>query len=386
MRNAASQKSLTKHFRKKTKSLSSTSELQRLSESVGQSEHARKLQHLEFCITEDEPMDSATMDNIEKVVTAVLSLLRQHLVEGCLQRLSICLQDNGELRDWEVAWQIVACGWTVLVRSLTSSDLVINELDVFTTSFGSISLDKFYPSASLAALAGSFNRLRSLYLSLSHSPDDVIDARLDDTSDGSSGDAFEDGLENLLDDSKPSVEKSQSYCNALCDFLNLCPALQHLGLHWYILTYEDTAPLLEQQKLLEYIVRRCAISNLQSVSLRGIYTSQAVLLRLAERSQLRSVVMDNTYLVGNDTFRPFFDYITPNLDTVRLSDLWEAMSIDFEFADPPEIRQKLIREGLSARQPIAYHQCRIQPNDEIEVVMRMRKQRLEYGPPQIQRV
>ncbi|KAK4612268.1 hypothetical protein CLAFUW4_12705 [Fulvia fulva] len=112
VRSAASQKSFIKHFERKIKSFSNTSSLQRLSASLTQSGHARKLQHLDFRLTEDEPMNPTDLATIaiEQAVTALLCTLRKHLAEGCLQRLSIRLQDTGELRDWERAWEVVAGG------------------------------------------------------------------------------------------------------------------------------------------------------------------------------------------------------------------------------------------------------------------------------------
>lgn len=272
------------------------------------------------------------------------------------------------------------------MRSLAVSGLGIEELDAFTGSFGSIGVDKFCPTD--VSSPRCFRSVRRLDLSLSHSVGDVLDDSLDDSSDDSLEDALEKRLENngLDDSSKPSVEKSQGYCNTLCDFVTLCPALQHLGLHWYTLTYKTkpTAPLTAQQNFLAHIAQQCPLPTLHSISLRGIHTSQAPLLVLAAKSPLRSVELDNTSIAATDTFRPFFDIITPNLDTVRYSNLWEgeiSIDFDFEFAESSEVRKEWIGEGREARRPVKYYQSRVQPSGEIEVVRGMRKQRREYGPP-----
>lgn len=44
-------------------------------------------------------------------------------------------------------------------------------------------------------------------------------------------------------------------------------------------------------------------------------------------------------------FCPFLDYIALNLDTLGVCSLWQEYSIYYDVADPPEIRQQLIREG-----------------------------------------
>lgn len=355
---ASSQEHFTRYFTRRSVLISETPEIQHLIDSVGESEHARKLQHLDLIM----PIDPVNMEAIAQNVVATCCALQRNLPGGCLPCLSINLQLRVEIYDWKRTWEVIAGGWQILVRSLATSGLVINEFDAFSKASGSISLDRvYYPLVPSTVLSPCFSRLRNLDISLSY------------------------GLEDVIDNSNQSLEKSERYCNSFCDFVNLCPALQHLGLHWYILTYDDeTAPLMRQQNLLDYIVRQCPLSNLQSVCLRGIHTSSAVLLRLAEKCQLRSVEMDNVYLRGTDTFRVFFNHITPTLHSVRLSELWEERIIEFDIVHPlsvERISRKLIRQGVSARGPIEYHQSQSIPSGDIEVLQTMRDRRAEYGPP-----
>lgn len=355
--------------------LSDLAALQRLALSLEESEHVRKLEHLDFIIAEDETIDAIRMETVTEKVVRTLRTVHQQLPNGCLKHMSIRLRADNQLRgwDWRRAWRVSACGWAVLIRSLTESGLFIHELEAFVNSPGSISLDLVYPSVPSTALARCFSRVRSLDLSLSPSPEDAYHDRLEDISDDSSEDETDDNIQ--------SVERSQEYCNRLCEFVNLCQDLQHLGLHWYSLSYEDSTPLIEQQKVFDYVVRRCTMSNLRSVSLKGIHTTHASLLQLAEKSQLRSVEMDYTFLKGNDTFRAFFDHITPNLESVKLSHLFEEVLIKFEDGDLRQPSQEWMKEGASSRQPLKYHQCWRPPNGELEVMQELGRQRREYGPP-----
>ena len=199
-----------------------------------------------------------------------------------------------------------------------------------------------------------------------------------------------------------SLATGQRNTNAFCQFLQLCPNLEALQLHWYgtYRPWDLTQALVEEKRFFDRVADFCRFPSLERLTLKGIYTSEAALISFLRQTRLRSLDMEEIHLYltdhdTTDTFRPVFDYLvghSERLEHVHFDNLFEADRLIFFNNAPghphfphsagPNGPNVITRTGADARKPIEYH-LRIGwgglPGSPYVHEQRMKRQ-LEYGP------
>ncbi|KFZ23875.1 hypothetical protein V502_01636 [Pseudogymnoascus sp. VKM F-4520 (FW-2644)] len=286
---------------------------------------------------------------------------------GCLQSMSLTFKD-GEDSSWESVWMTAAKCFKHTMLALHGNQLPIKSLDVFIgVTRCSLSIDQLATILELN-LSASLQRLKCLSMSLSHH-----------VADGPEGEEMR------------ALATGERHTNALCKFLQYCPVLEDLQLHWYNLRVSNlTDALTEEQRFFDRVAQSCQFPFLKRFTLKGIRTSDAALLSFLRQVQLNSIEMEEIHL-HTGKFHPVFDYLVKHmekLEYVHLDNLWENQLIyfdapgepHFDISGPPMGPNVLTRSGADARMPIKYQHSSGYPSGTMEATNWRRKRQRQYGP------
>lgn len=179
---------------------------------------------------------------------------------------------------------------------------------------------------------------------------------------------------------------------AICKFIQHCPVLEDLQLHWYTLrTTNLTNAISEEELFFDRVAQSCQFPFLKRCTLKGIRTSAATLLSFLRQMQLKSIEMEEIQLQPGEV-RLVFDYLVKHmeqLEHVHLNDLWERRIIYFDApgephfpgSDPPIGPSILTRTGTDARTPIKYQYSKGYALGSVKASQWRRKKDMQYGPP-----
>ncbi|KFY09063.1 hypothetical protein V492_05653 [Pseudogymnoascus sp. VKM F-4246] len=300
---------------------------------------------------------------------------------GCLQSVSITMEDQNKGSSGYV-WMNAAKCFEHTMQALHGSQLPIKSLDVF---FGatrcSLSIDQL-PTILELDLSASLQQLKCLSMSLSHH------------------EAYKPS-NSYISPREPEGKEMRAHASgrrhtdALCKFLQRCPVLEDLQLHWYRLyAFQLSRASNEEQRFFNRVVQSCQFPFLKRCTLKGIKTTETALLSFLRQMQLNSIVMEEIHL-RTGKFGPVFDCLVERmeqLEYLHFENLWESQLILFDAPGkphfcgpgmrPPHVltRTVLTRSGADARMPIKYKLDSGRTSGEMEVTNWIMKRQREYGP------
>lgn len=196
---------------------------------------------------------------------------------------------------------------------------------------------------------------------------------------------------------KKSLAFGQKHVSSISRFLQLCPNLKALQLHWYwtLAPVYLSRAMTEETYFFDHIAESCQFPSLERLTLRGIYTSEAALVSFLRQVKLRSIDIEYIHIKLQGRFRPVFDCLvehSEHLEHIHFGNLFEADRPIF-FNDTPEFPlfphssegnspKAIIRTGVYARRPIEYH---LRPRNPLPFSCPMKEEQrkylsLEYGP------
>ncbi|CZR69080.1 uncharacterized protein PAC_18981 [Phialocephala subalpina] len=383
----ASQGVFKRHFRTKKVQLTIKPHLERAISIAQQRRYATLLEHLTLVSLPTSTLGPDSQRGEHEQGSACLELLHRALelfclnsARGCLPTIALVIEGAGEdgpnrPRIWDAA----ASCFNITMLALGSSKLPIEALDIFgSVRCCSLACDQvaaMLAKIDISILTESLRGLKQLYMSL----------------------AYHERREPESEYTK-SLAFGQANTSAICRFLELCPALRDLQLHWYN-TYgshsEDalTDPLKEEKSFFDRIARSGRFPSLHRCTLKGIYTSEAALLSFSRQVQhLHHLDMDEIHLGTSGMFRPFFEYLAqdmPELEYLHLDNLWEERLIYFDAPGkshfPHSGRRSngpntITRTGADARKPIRYQFSHGVALGSPQASNWARKLRRQYGP------
>ncbi|CZR64768.1 uncharacterized protein PAC_14667 [Phialocephala subalpina] len=346
------------HFRRKRVKLT-PEQLQRAISVTQQHRYGCLLEHLTLVgipsFLSQDLQTTAYQQNIARLLRQALETICLNSARGCLPAICLIIDGAGKgdslhLKNWDKRWSIweaAAECFEMTMLAIGSSQLSIEVLDIFdSVKRCSLACDQVSPILAKINLADSLRNLKQLSMSLSfHERRRPEPEHMEST-------AF--GTENVA---------------AICRFLQLCPHLEDLKLHFYG-TYSIscagglTHALRAELLFFNQVSESCQFPCLGRLSLNGIYTSEAALLSFLRQAQLRSLDMNEIHLQG--TYRPIFDHLVEHmnqLEYVHLNDLFEANLINFNAPGKPHFPtlgrrgngpNEITRIGTDARKPIDY--------------------------------
>ncbi|KFY69308.1 hypothetical protein V496_00352 [Pseudogymnoascus sp. VKM F-4515 (FW-2607)] len=368
------------HFRNKTITTSSTEQLHRAVSMTQRQGFGCLLEHLTLVglPKSRNPKDAAVL------LGQTMKNLRLGLAGCCLPSLSLVIADGVKFEDysfiedsssWQSVWETAAECFEASMRALSVSEIPIESLDVFSgVTCCSLSLDRLATIQDLN-LSASLQRLKRLSMSLSHHM--VYDLENRESEESEEMQALTTGERNT---------------RAICKFLQHCPVLEDLQLHWYTLrTTNLTNAISEEELFFDRVAQSCQFPFLKRCTLKGIRTSAATLLSFLRQMQLNSIEMEEIQLQPGE-FRLVFDYLVKHmeqLEHVHLNDLWERRLIYFDApgephfpgSEPPIGPNTLTRTGTDARMPIKYQYSRGYALGSVKASQWRRKKDMQYGPP-----
>jgi hypothetical protein len=148
----------------------------------------------------------------------------------------------------------------------------------------------------------SFNwsRLRCLSLSLTQHVRASPEVGIDEGDD-----------EPTYDVTEESTHAGDRRVQAVVDFFSLIPNIEQLNLHWYgsrIPLHTLTAAEHAENDCFDKLFLAISFHKLKNLTLRGLYTTQAALLKILTTPSLEQVHLACVHL--NSSFRPILDCIT----------------------------------------------------------------------------
>ncbi|KFX98829.1 hypothetical protein V490_02088 [Pseudogymnoascus sp. VKM F-3557] len=368
------------HFRNKTITMSSSEQLHRAVSMTQRQGFGCLLEHLTLVglPKSRNPKDTAVL------LGQTMRNLRLGLAGGCLLSLSLVIEDGVKYEGfrlindssiWKSVWETAGECFEATMQALSASELPVKSLDVFSgVTCCSLSLDRLATIGELD-LSAPLRRLKWLSMSLSHHM--VYNLRRRGSEESEEMQALTTGERNT---------------RAICKFLQLCPDLEDLQLHWYRLrTTNLTNAISEENLFFDRVAESCRFPFLKRCILKGIRTSAATLLSFLRQMQLNSIEMEEIHLQPGE-FRLVFDFLAKHMDQlehVHLNDLWERRLIYFDApgephfpgSRPPIGPNTLTRTGADARMPIKYQLSRGFALDSLKCSQWGKKKQIQYGPP-----
>ncbi|KAE8349598.1 hypothetical protein BDV28DRAFT_140955 [Aspergillus coremiiformis] len=271
---------------------------------------------------------------------------------------------------WKRVWDAAAHVFRATALALARSHLAVETLNIFyDVDCCSLPCGEFAKLWRKANLSDSLAHTTTVALSLSHQQSNRQRNRR-----------------------MPPFKVGRTNTHAITYFLNLCPKLETLQLHWYNLDLLNlTEAQKEEQLFFNRIVDFCRFEGLKHLTLKGIYTSEMKLHYFLRHIRLRSLSMEQIRL-DRGTFRPIFEYLSLNMRQLRyihFDDFWEEKLLYFEAPGQPHfpsagglnLPNAITRTGSDARKLVEY---RFSPGRSLvsdECTQWVEKHWRLYGPP-----
>lgn len=351
------------------------------------------LEHLTLVAIPTSLQQEHSSDPASQLTHLLQELLKTIILNakrGCLPSLTLTVKGAGQLPrrtillpgqtslpiddpkhlSRAITWEIAATCFDTTIRAIAANKLPVESLNIFASTLRySLACDKITTTLStlhVPSLAESLTTLRKLSLSLS--PHEC-------SSD---------------DQSQQCLEFGKTQTNAICHFLQLCPNLTELHLHWYKSGTADGDAGTEEKHFFERIAESCRFPLLEVLILEGIHTTEAALLSFLQNVRLRRFVMDEVHLGDSGLFRPITDYLFEHMKHAELhfDNLWEARLVEFDAPGKPHFPSSgrgsgpnfIIRTGQDVSlEAIRYRQSDGYALGSSECHNWRRERRLRYG-------
>ena len=296
--------------------------------------------------------------------------------------------------SWKLIWACCRSTYQTVMQSLQLSELSLDKLDVFSSqrrcslACNDVQLPEQYrlgPNRSLEniktvclSISGRIIDETSRNLQITGDPDDDIDW-------SSKPEEFDmEVLRALATDDTNFTGVASLLCGAA--------NLERLDLHWYrFLGHRIHVSDRQEHRLFARISETVALPKLQSCTLRGVYLTEESLLALLHKSSLKQLRLEEAQMMAG-TWRAVFDYCTTaasGMEYLHFDDLWEERLLYFDEPGEPKFpslggshgTNTLIRAGVEARKPIAYHFTSDRPLGSPQAYVWREQRQREYGPP-----
>ncbi|KAF2148009.1 hypothetical protein K461DRAFT_272196 [Myriangium duriaei CBS 260.36] len=316
-----------------------------------------------------------------QVLASALNNLRLNTASGRLQTLTLVVEREdisakvypwsyGQVQgfdNWKPVWDAAQRVLLIAFKALEISGLPIDEFDVFgSIRRCSLACDLLAPVLRID-FSASFRGLKRLSLSLS------------------------DHMQKTTD----PVGSSARHVESVCCFIQLCPDLEVLELHWFHLFHEsedEKAGSEQERRFFNSLADSVTLTSLRRLSLRGVRATEAALTTFfAAHPLLTELVMEDVAL-DSGKFDNVFRTITPRLEYIHLDNLWAEKLLYFDIKGTPHVprscRDKkkigpndLTREGNEAKRPIRCKQSNGRTLGSPQLLRWIGQRRAQYGPP-----
>ncbi|KAF8852746.1 hypothetical protein BDZ45DRAFT_729992 [Acephala macrosclerotiorum] len=340
------------HFRRKKVKLT-TEHIRRAISVMQQLRFGCLLEHLTLvavpALFGPDLQEQENQQNLTHLLQQVLEIMCRNSKRGCLLFITLAVEGAGtDDRNRPSIWDAAATCFEMTVLALGSSKLPIENLDVFgSVTCCSLACDQVAAVLTKANLADSFRGLKRLSLSLSHHE-----------------------VRQPESEYMQSPAFGRANAEAICQFLQLCPRLTDLQLHWYRTYHRQgktwSAALSDEMHFFDRITESCRFPCLERLTLKGIYTNGTALASFLRQVQISSLDMQEIHLGSSGAFRPVFDYLSDHmqqLEYLHLDELWESKLINFDAPGKPHFPSigrgphgphAITRTGEDARKVIGY--------------------------------
>ncbi|GAM84430.1 hypothetical protein ANO11243_024260 [Dothideomycetidae sp. 11243] len=303
--------------------------------------------------TADADNDGVLPQDVAEWLAQGFENIKVYSNRGRLESLILRVEREGveltEAASWpdppigphEAIWSTAE--WVLRTTSVAMeiSGIFIKHLDIFNSVLRcSIGCDRLAPAIEDLDLSASLGTLKQLSLSLSdHEHCDASDAEAH------------------------SLAAGDRNSKAICHFLELCPQLEILELHWYRLSYESTEARNRERHFFDQVADSVRLPLLRSLSLRGIHVNEKGLRTFFSHTPLLSKLNMEEIHMQAGRFQDVFRSVLPRLDSLHLDNLWEDMLIYFDAPGEPHFpssgrgkqgTNEITRYGMDARAPIKF--------------------------------
>ncbi|KAF2151119.1 hypothetical protein K461DRAFT_269396 [Myriangium duriaei CBS 260.36] len=274
-----------------------------------------------------------------------------HSEHSRLQSLTLKVERDGDdLTDgtWrnpksfgnkELIWASAAWTFETACLALDTSRLPINQFNIFDgAKRGSLACDQLAKTMNVVEVPMAMKNLRCLSLSLS------------------------ERMHNLDSQGFEFVTSANHHIQHLCRFLQCFPGLESLEIHWFNYSRNRISAMERERRFFDLVAESVKLPHLLCLSLKGVYTCEAALTKfLSNTPLLHSLTLEGLHL-QEGTFHRIFDMVLPQLDYLRLDDLFAPSLIDFDLPGEPHFPStgakkgpnELTRCGPEARRSIKY--------------------------------
>lgn len=299
--------------------------------------------------------------NVVELLQQAFTNLQVNSTHKCLRSLDLVVKgrtENGTLtslkhvRDWHSIWKCADRTARLVGLAAKLSSIKIEKLDLYSTTLRcALSLRQLESVLDLPQT----HELKSLSLAVSAS--------------------------------KPHGDLENT-SRHLCHLISSSPELEHLDLRWFNIHGPDQSDMQLDEKRFFAGVPTLAMPFLQSVSLRGITTSEEALLSFLEgHPRLVQISLEEFHLEQGH-FRSIFVHLTEHLklDSLCLDDLWEGVLIQFpgSAGEPhfphPDGPTWIKRTGLETQREIVYRPMRGHVKASAKASNWHRRKASLYGP------
>lgn len=379
---------LKKYFANKTINWTSTTQLQSFVELTRPQCMGCFLKSL--TINDRAPTGSRTFSEEIALLTEALTNLRHNSVYGGLQAVILTVHGqsivhNGSMvfpesfPNWRSVWQTAFRTFEITSQALADSGVSVQKLDIFgSINRCSLACNIIAPTLERVNLSKTLMNLKHLSLSLSHHMVEEVE-EVEDSND---------------ETAEVGLAAGKGYVDDIKRWLERCPQLERLELHWYKLrSHELSEAQIEEQRFFSQIAQLDNhFSKLRNCRLDGIHTDGDSLLAFFRQTiQLASLTMDHVHLKWG-IFAPVFDHLTnhlPHLTHLYLDSLSESSIICFDDPGRPYLPSTcdtngpshLTRTGADCQRAISYRFFKGRVKGSPDVIRWRRRQALLYGPP-----
>lgn len=301
---------------------------------------------------------------------------------------------------WRQVWRSTAVTFTTVFNALAVTDVQVGSLNIFNSpdlqqcSLASNQLDRV--DWSDTTLSKLLQNLRSLSVSLSNRvPRRILE--YEDSNDASSdedGDAIQQQLLEMQHEQLQVELQANGESNfvGLAKLLSCSKELDTFELHYFLIN-EGLPPSghIHHELLMQRVVEMDTLPRINRCRLRGIFATETDLLTFIQRTELRELCLENSFLVAG-SFQSIFNHCTSqdsDIIRLKLDTLYEGRRMIHFFN--PESARIVTASAIDKSRVVERHSSAVKkhlpytipdelPHGSPEMAEWRRSQRKEYGP------
>lgn len=204
---------------------------------------------------------------------------------------------EGQGIDRKRVWTATACTWQAIASALGKSGLPTERLNIFgRTPECALAIDEFAAGIAEIDLSKSFSNLHHLTLHISHH----------------------------MTDTRCPIARSRLSARAFGQFLELCPGLVGLDLHWHnFAPHQPSKAINEEEQFLSRVEGQKQLPALGNLGLYHLRVKDDVLITFLKSVSLERVTLQGVMLKSG-RYQETFDHLSSaRLKHLNLRNLWE---------------------------------------------------------------